>query len=415
MSGPQAQESRRPLVRVPVPPGTAGPLALLPHLAAALDGSGPAIAPIPTVTSAVSNDYVMSLLSAVRAAPTDPPLESDDVAVVLATSGSTGSPRGVLLTAGQLTSLTSVVNGPDRRPQWVLALPVTSMGGLNVLIRALAVDRSPVCLPSLGGAEPFTPTAFHHAVEEAWDHTDDVRVSLVPPQLARLISDDAGIEALRACTQVLVGGASTRDSLLDTCRELGVGVTTTYGATETAGGCVFDGVPLPGVTVTTSTPLHSGPGLITIHGPCVALGYRGEPDLSRERFSPGAFVTTDVGFVSPSGSVQVVGRADDVVIINGINVSPGAVERVIGDLPDIVSAAVVAVLDANGDPSLVAFIEVRDEAGAAAATATAAVAETLGRAARPSTIRQVARLPHLPNGKVDSLLLQEWARTDEGM
>ncbi len=143
MSRPLPRERRRPLLRVPVPPGVAGPAALLPALAAALDGSGPAIAPVPTVTAQVSNDYVMSLLRALLAGESDPPLESDDVAVVMATSGSTGAPRGVLLTAAQLTSLTAVVNGQGARPQWIAALPVTSMGGLNVMVRALAAERPP--------------------------------------------------------------------------------------------------------------------------------------------------------------------------------------------------------------------------------------------------------------------------------
>ena len=105
--------ARRPLLRVPVPPGAEGPARLLPALAVALDGSGPAVTPVPTVSTAVSNDYVMSVLTAVRP---DLPLESDEVAAVVATSGSTGSPRGVLLTAGQLTALTEAVNGADSSP-----------------------------------------------------------------------------------------------------------------------------------------------------------------------------------------------------------------------------------------------------------------------------------------------------------
>ena len=130
----------RPLVRVPVPPGAEGPARLMPALARALDGSGPAITPIPVVSASVSNDYVMTLLAAVRA-DDDLPLESDEVAVVLATSGSTGAARGVLLTADQVTALTPAEKDPGRRPQWIAALPVTSAGGLNLLVRSLAADR----------------------------------------------------------------------------------------------------------------------------------------------------------------------------------------------------------------------------------------------------------------------------------
>ena len=394
-------EAARPLLRVPVPPGAVGPARLLPALAAALDGTGPAVAPVPTVSAAVSNDYVMSLLSAVRP---DDPLESDDVAAVVATSGSTGAPRGVLLTAGNLTALTPQVHRDGARPQWVLTLPVTSMGGINVLVRAIAADREPVVVPSIGGAGPFTSADFAAAVDAAGRTSDDVRVSMVPAQLARLLSDDAGIEALRQCRQILVGGAATRTSLRSAATDLGIAVTTTYGATETAGGCVFDGLPLPGVEVTTD----GRPGVVTIHGPNVALGYRGGPELSRELFSPGGFRTSDLGELGADGRLAVLGRADDVVIVRGVNVSPLAVERAIADLPDIAAASVVAVSDADGEPVLHAFLEVRDAAPGAEDAAGAAVVDRLGRAALPR-MHRVDRLPHLPNGKVDRRLLQQRA------
>lgn len=400
MSRPAAT---RPLVRVPVPPGAEGPARVLPALAAALDGSGPAIAPIPTVSSAVSNDYVMTILAAVRADDPALPLESADVAVVVATSGSTGAPRGVLLTGAQLTALTDVVNGPGR-PQWIAALPVTSMGGLNVLVRALASGREPVVVPSIGGAGPFTDAAFESAVDVAGATTDDIRVALVPAQVSRLLSTDRGISALQRCTSILVGGAATRPSLRAAARELGITLTTTYGATETAGGCVFDGRPLPGVTVTAD----GHPGLLTISGPTVALGYRGEPELTRAGFGPAGFRTSDLGEIGPDGTVTVLGRADDVVIIGGMNVSPVAVERVIADLPDIVAAAAVSAIARSGEARLHAFIEVRDTASGAEDEARDEVTRRLGRAATP-TVHRVVRLPHLPNGKVDRRLLQQWA------
>ena len=399
--------SRRPLLRTPVPPGPEGPARLIPALAAALDGTGPAIAPVPTVSAAVSNDYVMALLSALR--PDDPstPLESDEVAVVVATSGSTGAPRGVLLTAAQLTWATPAVQGPDGRPQWIAALPVTSMGGLNVLVRALAADREPVVVPSIGGAGPFTSAAFAEAVATARSRASDVRTSIVPAQLARLLADDVGIGALRECSSVLVGGGPTRPSLLQAARDLRVPVTTTYGATETAGGCVLDGRPLPGVVVTA----EGEPGVLTIGGPCVAWGYRGEPALSREVLAGGRFRTSDVGVVDADGRVTVLGRADDVVLVKGVNVSVGAVERVAADLPDVVAAAAVAVPDADGEPRVHVFVEVRDRAARVADAVREAVTSSLGRATDPR-VHEVDRLPHLPNGKVDRRALQRRAGED---
>ncbi|MDI1289765.1 MAG: AMP-binding protein [bacterium] len=403
----------RPLVRVPVAPGTAGVAPLLVALADALDGTGPAIAPVPAVSASISNSYVMSVLAAVR--PEDPaaPLESDDVAVVMATSGSTGSPRGVLLTAGQLTAFAGTANASDTPPLWIVAIPVTSMGGMNVLVRALATGNDPIAMPSIGGGEPFTPRGFQQAVNVARARAADVRVALVPAQVARLLSDEAGVDALRECTSILVGGGPMRPSLREMAAELGISVTTTYGSTETSGGCVFDGIPLPGVTVAVQGD-SAGPSVLLITSPSVASGYRSDPEMTREYFDDSTFITSDLGTVDADGRVHVLGRADDVVVINGVNVSPGAIERVLDDLPDVVTAAAVSIASAAGEPAIWVFLEVRDEAPHVESTAIASVVERLGAAARPRGVKQVARLPHLPNGKVDRRLLQSWARDEDG-
>lgn len=386
----------RPLIRVPVPPGAEGAMRLLPDLVAALDGSGAAIAPVPAVSPTVSHDYVMSLLRAVLPGDSSMPLESDEVCLVLATSGSTGAPRGVLLTTPQLTHSTAVINGTGGSPQWVLALPVTSMGGMNVLVRALGAGREPMVVPSIGGAGPFTPAAFARSVERATAVTDDVRTSLVPAQMARLLGDEAGIEALTRCALVLVGGAPTRPSLLDAARGFGIPVTTTYGATETAGGCVLDGSPLPGVSVRAD----GTPGRLTISGPCVALGYRGEPELTRLAFTPDGFRTSDLGEVSADGTVRVLGRIDDVVIVRGVNVSPLAIENLVSDLPDVEAAAAVVISGPDGEPVVHVFIEARDGAPTVADRVRESTVSELGRAARPA-VHVLPRLPHLANGKVD--------------
>lgn len=395
----------RSLRRVPVPPGIEGPARLLPALADALAGTGAAIAPVPTVTSTVSNDYVMSVLAALR--PDDTPLESDDVAVVIATSGSTGSPRGVLHSTRTLTALTDAVHGAGARPQWVLALPVTSVGGINVLVRAIAADREPITLPTIGGAGPFSPRDFAAAVDSARQQHDDVRVSLVPPQVARLLSDEDGTRALRECSQILVGGAALRTSLREVASAIGITLVSTYGSTETSGGCIYDGVPLPGVEA------HVDPetGTLVIQGPHVALGYRCAPDLTRQCFTPEGYRTPDIARVADDGRVTVIGRSDDVVIINGVNVSVTAVEHALADHPDIEAAAVVAVTAPEREPQLHAFVVVRDSAPRAMDDARESTSQRLGRPARPQ-MHQVDSLPHLPNGKVDRRLLTEQASAE---
>lgn len=396
-----------PLERVPVPPGPEGAARLLPELARALAGAGPAIAPVPTVSATVSNDYVATVLRALHV-DDGLALESPDVALVVATSGSTGQPRGVLHSAATLTALDAAVHSGGARPQWVLALPVTSMGGINVLVRSLAAGRDPVVVPSIGGAGPFTPAAFSAAVGIARQRHHDVRVSLVPAQVTRLLSDEAGTDALRSCSQILVGGASLRPSLRETAESLGVTLTSTYGATETAGGCVFDGEPLPGVVV----QVDAQTGTLIVGGPSIALGYRAEPELSRAAFGPDGFLTSDIGRVDADGRVVVIGRADDVVTIGGVNVSIGAVDQVLADHPDIDAAAVVVVTDPRREPALHAFVVVRDGAPHASDDARASVEQHLGRAARP-LMHRVDALPHLPNGKVDRRLLTEWAASGQ--
>jgi len=389
----------RPLVRVPVPPGPEGPARLLPELAHALDGTGPAIAPVPTVSATCSDDYVRSVLEAVR--PDGPPLESPEVAAVVATSGSTGRPRGVLLTASSLNALTEAVNGVD--PRWVLALPVTSVGGLLVLVRALASGREPAVVPSIGGAGPFTPGAFAAAVDEAERSGGSVHVSLVPAQVARLLADDDGVRALRRCERILVGGAALRASLRELAAHEGIDLTSTYGSTETGGGCVFDGEPQPGVTV------QLDDGRIVVGGPTIAAGYRGEPALTEACFTADGFRTADIGRFDDRGRLVVVGRIDDVVVVNGVNVALGAIEEVLNDHPDIESAAVVTVTSPDGEPALHGFVVVRDHAARACESARARVVERLGPPARP-VLHEVAALPHLAHGKVDRQLLSSWAR-----
>lgn len=145
------------LLRVPIPPGPAGLLALDAPLRNALLGDGPPIAPIPAVSATVSNEYVTSLLSAVDSHRT----VHEDTSVVLATSGSTGNPRAVELSTENFRAI-----GDWAAPgaNWVAALPLTSVGGFNVLVRARLYDGDIAAVESIGGALPFTPEVFARAV-----------------------------------------------------------------------------------------------------------------------------------------------------------------------------------------------------------------------------------------------------------
>ena len=364
----------------------------------ALDGTGPAIAPIPTVSATTSSEYVNQLLAATRPGEGAAPLEHDEIALVMATSGSTQRPKGVLHTARTVTALSTAALGASAGvPQWIAALPVTSMGGMNVLIRALECGLPPIAVASVGGAGPFTPGAFVAAFASARERSADVRVSLVAAQLRRLLSDEAGSHALQQCTQILVGGGPLPHVTAEAARAAGVAVTTTYGATETAGGCVFDGRPLEGVQVSID-PLDSQ---ILLGGPMVALGYRCDPELTARQFSDGRYRTGDIGELG--STLVITGRLDDVVTVNGVNVAVQRVEEVLSGSGLVDSCAVVVEQDAAGESQLHAAVTVSDTAAIPGLREQlrSAVRTALGAAAVPQTFAVLDSLPMLPNGKVD--------------
>ena len=406
----QAPLGDRPLVRVPVPPGPRGLEVLLAEAQRALDGTGPAIAPVPTAGPTVSDTYITSVVRAVLGSK---PVVESEIAVVLATSGSTGNPRGVELTAAALTHAAPAIHD-GLRPCWVAAIPLTSAGGFNVVVRALQTGVSPVAISALGGAGPFTSDGFADAIDTALSTGSPVFTSLVPAQLPRLLADERGTEALRACTRVLIGGAPLRRSLAQTCRDLGISVSTTYGMTESSGGCVIDGKPLPGVGVEILDPDDSGAGRVVLSGPTIARRYRDDPEASAAVFVDGAFRTSDLGQLRTElgeSVLSIIGRIDDVVIISGVNVSVSAVESVIADQPHVEAAAVVSVGSDHSEPVLVAFVA-HGTGDVDLAALQSRVADRLGRAATPRRVIALDRLPYLPNGKIDRIALMQRAQEE---
>lgn len=349
------------------------------------------------VSSTISPDYVERLRTAT--CPDDPsqPIESEDVAAVLATSGSMGQPKGVLLTGAGLTALDGVINGT--RAQWIAALPLHSMGGFNVAVRAIASGQDPIAVASLGGAQPFTSAVFADAVERA--SGAQIHVSLVTAQLRRLLADDLGIAALQACALVLVGAGPLAARTRALAEQHRVNVITSYGMTETSGGCVFDGKPLLGVHVHSASDSN---GTLVINGPMLAVGYRLAPELSRTNFTADGFITSDHGSVDGAGIVTIFGRTDDVTIINGVNVSVNAVEQVIADIGRVDDVSVFSISGPDDQMALVAAVE-STMGPTIEAVISATVHQLLGPAAVPCHVIDLTELPMLPNGKVDRATL----------
>lgn len=410
-------EKPRKLTAVTVPKGEAGPRFVLPALKAALDGTGPAIAPMPDGPAPL----VTLLREAIKPDDSSYPLENNNIALVAATSGSTGQPRGVLLTQNALLSSAQAFAqrfGQDAR--WVLSVPAHRIAGVMVLVRAHVFGNPFEVDPSIGGFKPFNAVTFAATTMAAKRKSDDdgrpLMVSLVPTQIARLIeSGSVGIEALQSYGVVLSGAAATPQPLLEKLRGYGINVSISYGMTETCGGCVFDGRPLDGVNISLGTKDDVEPGRISISGPMVASGYRLRRDLNAVTFIDGRLVTHDVGKLDSQNLLHVLGRLDDVVTVGGVNVALSAVEALIRHHPDIEDVAVIDVVDDLWGSLPMAYVVLRNNQADIPTLTFAiqdAIAQRIGRAATPRTIHFVESLPMLDSGKVDRLNLRLQAAQD---
>jgi O-succinylbenzoic acid--CoA ligase len=399
----------RPLHAVLLPAEAAGGR-LLEALSAALDGSGPAILPLDPDLPRERLDALLGAFApatietpegTTRLAPAGPgaatrPGVRPETAVVIATSGSTGPPKGTELSAAAL--LASARASLDRlgaRPgdSWLCCLRASHVAGLQVLVRSLIAGVPPVVSMRL---EPGTLAASGCAY-----------VSLVPVQLRRLVDAGAGLSALRG---ILLGGAAMPDGLLADASAAGARVTTTYGMSETCGGCVYDGVPLDEVSVEIGAD-----GRIRIAGPVLFSGYRLQPGLSRQARDGRWFITSDLGSISASGRLRVRGRADDVIVTGGEKVVAGEVAAVLGTCPGVREAVVVGRPDPEWGERVTAIVVPADPADPPTLGALRArVREKLPPRAAPRELVLVARIPLLPSGKPDLERLRERA-TAPGM
>ncbi|WP_344577485.1 AMP-binding protein [Nonomuraea roseoviolacea] len=373
----------RPLRAVVLPPGPE----LFAAVRDALSGDGPAVLPLAPGPAAEA------AIAALR--PTDAggaPVDGGrgvpgDVAVVIATSGSTGAPKGVMLSGRALRASAAASLrrlGAAEGERWLCCLPPSHVSGLQVLVRSL-----------LSGTEPIVHDRFDpERVLASGAH----HVSLVPTQLHRLVAMRADLSVFAT---ILLGGAAARPALLEEARGLGARVVTTYGMSETCGGCVYDGRPLDDVDVKVGDD-----GRIRVAGPVLFSGYRSGEPVPRD----GAwFVTSDLGELS-GGRLRVLGRADDVINSGGEKVVAGAVAAVLGDHPEVADVAVVGRPDPEWGEVVVAVVVPADAARPPTLPHLRAwCAERLPAYAAPRELRLLPRLPLLPNGKPDLVRLRSEA------
>lgn len=289
-------------------------------------------------------------------APGDLP---DDLALVIGTSGSTGVPKQALLTSGSLRasaeSTHEVLGGPG---DWLLTLPAQHIAGFQVLVRSVVAGRVPT-VPDLRGG--FTAAAFARSTKAMPGDGPRRYTALVPTQLGRLLDDPAGLEALASFDGILVGGAATPVAMRDRARAAGVRLVLTYGMSETAGGCVYDGSPLPVSRVHIDNDRH-----IVLGGATVAQGYLADPGRTADCFSVDSdgvrwFRTDDLGHFDDDGLLVVDGRADDVINTGGVKVTPGVVEDAIArHIPNVRDVVVVGLPDPDWGEVVCAAVTLTD-------------------------------------------------------
>ena len=314
---------------------------------------------------------------------------SDAVAVVVATSGSSGSPRLVELTRDAIAAAvtaSAAVLGATGDDTWLCCIPVAHVGGLLVLLRH-AVMGAPVTVHS-----GFSVDAVRDA---------DARfTSLVPTQLRRLF--DAGVDCTRFGA-LLVGGAAMPGALRDEARRRGVRAVSTYGLTESCGGVVYDGLPLPGTIVRIADGEE-----IQLGGPTLMNGYRFDDVAGAAAFTPDGWLRTrDSGSLN-DGVLAVNGRLDEVIVTGGEKVWPAEVEEVLAEHPQVAEVAVRGAPDEEWGQRVVALVVPRDGASPPLLDSVRAhVARTLPRYKAPRELVIVESLPRTSLGKVRRSRLEQ--------
>ena len=400
----------------------------------------------------------------------------ESLALLVGTSGSTGAPKQTALSVRALRASARATERffadypsagsakPQRATsevpaQWLLALPAHYVAGAQVLARSVLAGTTPIVAASVTDGGSFTPEVFLNAAERL--SCARRFVSLVPTQVHKLLeaaeaSPALGSEiydALGQFTGILLGGAPASASLLAAARELGLNVVTTYGSAETAGGCVYSGVALPGVrlrvvpedaglldsSVAGDASAGGTPniGRVWLGGEHLASGYLGDNARTASHFFVDAdgyrwYRTDDYGSLTSSAPnapedegapmLNVVGRSDDVIITGGVKVSARAVAAVLESHPAVREAAVMGIPDARWGSAVAAAITLRGASGVQSAPDTSGVTcdilrefctDKLGAAGTPKYLRIFADFPTASTGKPDrqaiySMLYREY-------
>ncbi len=311
------------------------------------------------------------------------PAEPQEVLVV-PTSGTAGEPKLVsfdraAIDAAVAASALALEASP--RDRWLCCLPLGHVGGLLVLLRGVLLG-APVTVH-----DRFDPAAVGRERDAAF-------TALVPTMLLRLLEAGVDLSGYRA---ILVGGAHLAPELRRRAEAAGARVVETYGLTESCGGVVYDGAPLPGVQVRVDDE-----GGIQLRGPTLMRGYRGDPAGTATALTPdGWLVTGDAGELDAEGRLHVIGRASEAIRTGGETVWPQEVEAVLATHPKVAEVAVGGRPDPEWGERVVAWVVPADPADPPTlAELRDAVGRRLARFKAPRELVLVQELPRTGSGKL---------------
>jgi O-succinylbenzoic acid--CoA ligase len=376
---------------LPMPTGS-GLGDVMPHLRAALEGSGAAWLPVPNSDRRESRRLSDAL------SPGEP--IDEEVALVVTTSGTTGVPKGAMLSSAALrasgTATHDRLGGPGN---WLLALPTHHIAGIQVLLRSILAGTEPTVLDVSGG---FLPEALAGAITGM--RGERRYTSLVPTQLIKALESPVATTALAELDGVLVGGAATPLPVYERARAAGITVVRTYGMSETCGGCVYDGVPLEG------TKIRIEDGRVVLGGAMIATGYRNQPD--HPAFAePGWFRTEDAGAFD-NGLLSITGRLDEAITTGGLLVIPQVVEAVLINHPTISEVVVVGLPDERLGQRVAVAVIPAPGATPDLAELREYVADELDSIAAPRELAVLDEFPLRGPGKPDRAKVREYLLAD---
>ena len=302
--------------------------------------------------------------------PTSSKSVKSDISLLVATSGSTGTPKEIGITSAALLASARASNKflkATKGQTWSLLLPLTHIAGINVLVRSIELESEPIDLRNHVGTYP-----------------DADFTAIVPTQLFNALNGDADLLShLKGTKAVLVGGAALSEELRSQGISSGINIITTYGMTETCGGCIYNGEALDGVNFELTEDQR-----VKISGPVLA-------DVENES---GWFLTQDIGEIL-DGKLKVIGRADDVIITGGENISLSAIESELNKkFPQLLVAA-FATSDSKWGQVLHVAVQTQDEN--LKPQISQALVSAIGNHAKPKSVILLDKLPQIGVGKVD--------------